>query len=241
MSGHQSKAPLSTTWLTPPEIIAALGGWQSFDLDPCAAPEPRPWPTARRMNAEADGDGLSIEWDGRVWCNPPYTSPGIEAWLERLARHGRGLTLIFARTETEAFQRHVWQRAHGLLFIAGRLNFYRPDGRRAIKNAGAPSVIAAYGADDMDRLAASEIGGSFVPLRMARGLLISGLEPSWREAVAAFLRANGGDATLSEAYRYFARHPKARRNQHWQAKIRQQMQAIGRRIAPGHYQMEMAL
>lgn len=83
IGGHHSAAAGSTTWLTPPAILDALGGWQSFDLDPCAAPAPRPWFTAWQMNAEADGDGLAMDWHGRVFLNPPYSSGVIEAWLRK--------------------------------------------------------------------------------------------------------------------------------------------------------------
>jgi hypothetical protein len=58
MGSHQSARAVSQTWLTPQPIIDALGGWQSFDLDPCAAPA--------QHNAESDGDGLGLEWFGRV-------------------------------------------------------------------------------------------------------------------------------------------------------------------------------
>lgn len=236
MGGHQSAAAKSTTWLTPPEVLAALGGAQSFDLDPCAAPLPRPWDTARQMHAEADGCGLALEWEGRVFLNPPYTSPGIASWLEKMAKHGEGTTLVFARTETEAFDRHIWQQAHGLLFLTGRLHFHHPDGARAKANAGAPSVLAAYGVEDMDRLAAAGLQGHFVPLRLARGLLVSGLDPSWREAMLTLMRANGGTVTVSQAYRYFATHPKASRNGNWKAKVRQTLQRVGERVAPATYE-----
>jgi hypothetical protein len=112
-------------WLTPPEILEALG---PFDLDPCA-PVNRPWPMASRHYTIQD-DGLMKPWEGRVWLNPPY---GLQAerWLRRLAEHGNGIALIFARTETEAFFSQVWERATGLLFIRGRLTFYRVDGTKA--------------------------------------------------------------------------------------------------------------
>jgi hypothetical protein len=166
IGSHQSAAAISTTWLTPQPIIDALGGWQSFDLDPCAAPAPRPWFTAWQMNAEADGDGLALDWFDRVWLNPPYTT--AEAWLRKLADHGRGTALIFARTETDTMHRHVWERASGLLFLRGRLFFHHADGTRAKHNGGAPSVLCAYGQDDLDRLAASDLDGALVPLRFAR-------------------------------------------------------------------------
>lgn len=235
IGGHHSAAAASTTWLTPPEIIEALGGWQSFDLDPCAAPAPRPWPTARAMNALADGDGLALEWSGRIWLNGPYGAE-LADWLAKMARHGHGTALMFARTETEMFHRHVWERAHGLLFLEGRLHFHHADGTRAKANGGAPSVLAAYGIEDMDRLAACDLSGAFVPLRLARGLLIAGLEPSWAEAVATLLRANGGRVTVSEAYRYFSQHPKARGNPNWRAKVRQKLQRVGRRVGPSTYE-----
>lgn len=237
IGGHQSAAAATTTWLTPPAIIRALG---EFDLDPCAAPPPRPWSTALRMNALADGDGLTMEWDGRVWLNPPYSNSEIEAWLRRLADHNRGTALIFARTETAAFERQVWSRAAGLLFLFGRLHFHYPDGRRASHNSGAPSVLCAYGADDMERLAASDLDGAFVPLRFARFALVAGLDQSWSEIMRDWLSRQRGPVSVSDAYRHFARHPKAKRNRHWQAKVRQKLQHVGRRVGRDQYEAAAA-
>ena len=56
------------TWLTPPEIIKALG---PFDTDPCCPDGGMPWPTARRMITKSE-DGLRQPWVERVWLNPPY-------------------------------------------------------------------------------------------------------------------------------------------------------------------------
>jgi hypothetical protein len=235
MGSHQSSRPGSVVWLTPPHVIDALGGWESFDLDPCAAPEPRPWPTAQRMNARMDANGLMIDWRGRVWLNPPYTSGEISKWLARMAAHDRGTALIFARTETAAFRQHVWESASGLLFLYGRLAFHRQDGSTASGNSGAPSVLCAYGQDDLDRLAASELDGALVPLRFARFALIAGLDQTWGHAIGDWLRRQRGPVSLSEAYRYFARHPKARRNPNWQAKVRQKLQELGERVDRGLY------
>lgn len=234
IGGHHSAAALTTTWLTPPAIMNALGTWEDFDLDPCAAPAPRPWPTAWRMNVESDGDGLALEWFGRVWLNPPYGAV-IGQWLRKLADHGRGTSLIFARTETKFFREQVWERASGLLFLEGRLHFHTPDGLRAGANSGAPSVLCAYGADDMDRLAASDLAGAFVPLRFARFMLVAGLEQTWPEAMRAFLASQRGPVSVSEAYRHFARSPKTARNPNWRAKVRQQLQTCGRRTGKAEY------
>jgi hypothetical protein len=102
IGGHHSAAPGTTTWLTPPPVIAALGGAESFDLDPCGLVD-SPIATARRVySLDVGEDGLAAPWFGRVWLNPPYTAGEVEAWLRRLGDHGQGVALIFARTETEA-------------------------------------------------------------------------------------------------------------------------------------------
>jgi len=161
MGGHQSTAMLSDEWLTPPDLLAALG---PFDLDPCACPEPRPWPTAA-VHYVKENDGLSKPWRGRAWLNPPYGGPSvIGPWMRRMVVHGKGTALIFARTETEVFFETVWGAAAAVLFLRGRLYFHRPDGARARANAGAPSCLVAYGAEDAERLGNSGISGCFVAI-----------------------------------------------------------------------------
>lgn len=156
-----SSRPVAGThvWLTPPHIIRALG---SFDLDPCAAPSPRPWPTATR-HIELPEDGLTAEWKGRVWCNPPFGAQ-TKAWLERMARHGNGIALAFARTDTAMFHSWVFGRADAVLFLAGRPNFYRPDGTRAAGNSGGPICLIAYGGGNVAALASSGLAGAIVRL-----------------------------------------------------------------------------
>jgi hypothetical protein len=158
MGSHQSAAMKSDTWLTPPDLLAKLG---PFDLDPCCPPD-MPWRTAAVMLTPAD-DGLASSWSGRAFVNPPYSTQAVK-WLRKLADHGRGTALTFARTETEWFVETIWKRADAVLFLHGRLHFHHPDGRRADANAGAPSVLAAYGEADASRLKASGIAGTFIPL-----------------------------------------------------------------------------
>lgn len=153
---HRPYRGFTDEWLTPPEILAALG---PFDLDPCA-PADRPWPMAKRHYTLAD-DGLTQEWHGRVWLNPPY-GPQTGRWLERLANHGRGTALVFARTETAMFHRHGWARAMAMLFLRGRLHFHDAKGVRAKANSGAPSVLIAYGAFDTAKLLSCRLPGKVV-------------------------------------------------------------------------------
>lgn len=159
MGSHQSANATKTEWLTPPEILRALG---VFDLDPCS-PVNRPWDTALRHYTILD-NGLEHDWSGRVWCNPPY---GKEAkiWLKRLAAHGNGIALIFARTETDMFFSEVWDKADALLFIRGRLFFHHVTGEAAKANSGAPSVLIAYGNENAKCLKECGIEGKYIELK----------------------------------------------------------------------------
>lgn len=158
IGGHADQGGGHDEWLTPPHILAALG---EFDLDPCA-PVKRPWNTAAK-HYSFNENGLAQPWSGRVWLNPPYGAQ-TGKWLNRLAQHGNGIALIFARTETRMFFEHVWGKAHALFFIEGRLNFHHVDGTRAAANCGGPSVLVAYGRDCATTLEKCDLPGRYVDL-----------------------------------------------------------------------------
>ena len=145
-------------WLTPPEIIRALG---TFDLDPCA-PVNRPWDMANDHYTVID-NGLQKPWFGRVWCNPPYGREAFK-WMEKLAAHGRGVALIFARTETRGFHSHIWEKAHSVFFFKGRLSFYRVDGTKG-NTANAPSCLVTYCDEDAAIIRKSRLEGRLVLLK----------------------------------------------------------------------------
>lgn len=227
IGGHQSADAGTTTWLTPPHVLQALG---PFGLDPCAHPG---WVTAARHICLPQ-DGLAADWgDDRVWCNPPYGNQ-VARWLRRMSDHGRGTALIFARTETEAFFAGVWRAATACLFLEGRLHFHLPDGTRSENNAGGPSVLVAYGMGDADVLAGCDLPGAFVPLLVPRSWLVQALpDPSWSGLVRQAL-AGRGPVALSTLYRLVQQHPKAARNPNWRAKVRQTLQrGAGERVDRG--------
>jgi hypothetical protein len=170
-----------TEWLTPPELIAALG---QFDLDPCA-PVSRPWDMAKHHFTIQD-DAFKQDWGGasvRKFMNPPYQEPeapckrvckkkrcverghhvtrhvpGTADWVKRLADSGNGVALIFARTETGIFFPHVWHRAAALFFFDTRLTFYHVDGTLSKLNSGAPSCLVAYGEENAEAVRECERG-----------------------------------------------------------------------------------
>lgn len=201
-------------WLTPVPILDALGGAESFDLDP-ATPPVQPWPTAKARYTEAD-DGLAQPWFGRVWLNPPYSRPLYSRFMRRMAEHGHGVALIPAKTETTDFFGAVWERAAGLLFIRGRLTFHTPD--------GAPA------SDWPSRVWTVSLSRSSSP-RFVLGAYLDG--ETWREVVAGWLGAQRGPVRLDDLYRALARHPKTAGRPNWRAKVRQTLKrGAGRRVGP---------
>jgi len=142
-------------WLTPPDLVRDLG---VFDLDPCA-PLQRPWDTARHHFTIQD-NGMERPWFGRVWMNPPYgRETGL--WLEKLRKHGNGIALIFARTETKMFFQHIWSGADAVLFLKGRLAFFHVNGSKG-GHAGAPSCLVAYGRSNVTALKRSHLNGVLI-------------------------------------------------------------------------------
>ena len=166
MTGHQRANPLTEEWLTPPEIIRAVG---PIDTDPCVLCNmihgylDAPWTIGARRFCKCD-NGLEKPWEGFVWMNPPYGQK-IGRWMAKMSSHHRGLALVFARTETGWFQDCVFRTATGLFFVAGRIRFYKPDGTPGNYTGGAPSVFVAYSEEAIDRLSQIRMPGKMVRLR----------------------------------------------------------------------------
>lgn len=158
-TGSDGSKATTHDWITPRWLLNPLG---AFDFDPCAS-QTQPWRTAATQFTIED-DGLARDWVGRVWCNPPYGDKS-EPFLKRMAEHGNGIVLIFARTETKYFQAFCWKRADAMLFLDKRVQFCLPDGTLPKKSGpGAPSVLVAYGQNNVKALNDSKLGGYLVHL-----------------------------------------------------------------------------
>lgn len=155
--------------LTPPHILKALGGIDSFDLDPCA-PVVRPWAMAQKHYTIED-DGLRLPWKGTAFVNPPYEQELMKLFISKLGRHGDGVALTFARTETGLFWEEIWEKATGVFFIKGRLIFYNTDGTPVTNEktgkpsaAGAPSVLIPFGKKGERLVLNSGLEGFYFPM-----------------------------------------------------------------------------
>lgn len=160
-------APIGKTdeWFTPQPIIDALGGANSFTLDPCTAPD-APNKTAKTWmtNTEEGVDGLLERWFGRVWLNPSYNRYAIGYWMKKMAEHNHGTALVSARTDTGWFQDWVFAHADAVFFFHGRISFLDRQGVPGKHNSGGPSVLVAYGEHDAQMLQACGLAGRFVEL-----------------------------------------------------------------------------
>jgi len=119
-------------WLTPLDLIRPLG---VFDLDPCGESFHK---TAKTIYTEG---GLSKDWFGRVWLNPPYSE--VEKWLDRLVEHGSGIALVFARMDVK-WAHKILPQATSVFFPKGRLYFLTKE-LKIKGNAGAPSMFISFG------------------------------------------------------------------------------------------------
>lgn len=145
-------------WYTPSWMFKALS--VGFDLDPCSPGVPPSSVPAIRHLTKAD-NGLTAEWSGSVWLNPPFSHK--RPWYERLVQHGDGIALMPARTETHDLQDYM-NAAAALLFLKGRVYFergHRPgaNGNGAITTPPFGIVLCAYGDRMADALLSSKLMG----------------------------------------------------------------------------------
>ena len=148
----------SDEWYTPKSIIDSLG---KFDLDPCAPVNPL-WETAIVMFNKND-DGLTKEWRGRVWLNPPYSRPLIEQFVKKMSDHGNGIALLYNRCDSKMFQDVIFKKATAMLFMRHRIRFYKPDGTIG-GSPGCGSLLIAFGQNNADILKNCDIEGKFIYL-----------------------------------------------------------------------------
>lgn len=137
---HDSAKNISVDWYTPKWIFDCLG--IEFCLDPCQPKGGIDWIPAKKYYTIED-DGLSSEWRGKVWLNPPYGKETGE-WLKKMHEHRNGVSLVFSRTDCKWFHSYVTQ-ADAILFLRGRVKFVDGLGKTGGSGAGSGSMLIAWG------------------------------------------------------------------------------------------------
>lgn len=144
---HQKRRP-NSEWYTPEWLLEplyeAMDG-HPFDLDPCSPTKGAGAPVRAKRHFTVEDDGLSQEWQGRCYLNPPYSD--LEPWLRKAADATwcRGMSnppteeagrrahplceavvaLIPARTHTLYWKKYVDDHAR-VLFLQGKISFLMP-------------------------------------------------------------------------------------------------------------------
>jgi phage N-6-adenine-methyltransferase len=110
-------------WSTPKDFFDELDKEFNFNLDPCASDENH---KCDRYFTK-DVDGLSKDWSGNVFVNPPYGRE-IGAWVKKSyesfcsGKCDYVVMLIPARTDTKWFHDYIYHTAE-IRFVKGRLKF----------------------------------------------------------------------------------------------------------------------
>lgn len=133
-------------WYTPRHVIErVLNLFGEIDLDPCSNAKGAAANVPAGEHFTQADDGLSQQWHGRVYMNPPYGDE-IGQWTARLLQAyadqeiDEAIALLPARTDTAWF-RPFKQRAL-CCFVNGRLKF-----SESKDSAPFPSVIVYLGPD----------------------------------------------------------------------------------------------
>lgn len=130
----------SDNWETPQYFFDEMDREFHFTLDSCADAD-----NAKCVNYfTKQEDALKQEWNGRVWCNPPY-GRRIGKWIKKAIDEIRSnaeliVMLIPARTDTRWFHDYIYKNPNvEIRFIKGRIKF-----GGSVENAPFPSMIVIF-------------------------------------------------------------------------------------------------
>jgi hypothetical protein len=130
-------------WYTPPWLFKAAG--LVFDMDVCAPVDAAFRTCPAREYLTVVEDGLTADWRGIVWMNPPYSNPA--PWVRRWAEHDAGLALVPA--SNSHWRGLLMRAAEGIALLSVNANerrgggFGKPDGSQA--NYPIALILAARG------------------------------------------------------------------------------------------------
>lgn len=140
---------------TPSWIVGELG---VVDLDPCAAVSTSIGNTNYRL--ENNECGLSKNWFGFVYCNPPFSQK--EEWGEKMIKHGNGILILPERGSAPWFG--PLAEAAGCYWVMGKkINFV---GGPSSNNLG--SCLFLFGDDAKYRILDSNLPGHLVEVKKFR-------------------------------------------------------------------------
>jgi phage N-6-adenine-methyltransferase len=154
-------------WYTPPKYIGLVREvFGEIDLDPASSDIAQRTVQATTYFTKED-DGLTKDWHGRVWLNPPYADGVIGQFITKLIdeyRSGRisqAIVLVNNNTDAQWFHDGV-NVCSALCFPLGRIKFIKPNGDEAPNTAQGQACL--YFGDNVAKFkAVFKAIGSFPP------------------------------------------------------------------------------
>ena len=135
------------TWETPIDFFNKLNDVFKFDVDVCANDD-----TAKCSKYyTVKEDGLSQEWYGNCWMNPPYNREQI-SWLHKASNEvdknaSLVACLVPARPDTRVWHDIIFKKSVAICFIKGRLKF-----GDSTSSAPFPSALIIFGKELNNKL-----------------------------------------------------------------------------------------
>lgn len=134
---------------TPPFIFEALN--VEFDMDVCSPAGGVPWIPAKKSLSVIE-DGLITPWQGRVWCNPPYSK--VTPWANKLLSHQNGIALL--PVGKSMWFDKLWELCDGILTLPSSLKFIKSDG--SVAGIMTSTMLFAFGEVNRQSLIDSGLG-----------------------------------------------------------------------------------
>lgn len=137
-------------WYTPLKYInmarRVLG---EIDLDPASSYDAQKNIQAARFYTK-ETNGLTAEWHGRVWLNPPYAQPFIAEFASKMVQERREHRVSAAIMLTHNYTDTAWFHeaaaiADAICFTRGRIKFIDSDGNTCAPTQG--QAFFYYGDD----------------------------------------------------------------------------------------------
>lgn len=127
---------LTDQWATPQAVFDRLDAEFHFELDVCALPDNA---KCRRYFSPAQ-DGLTQEWRGACWMNPPYGRE-IGKWMKKAyeSSHKGAIVVCLVPARTDTAWWHDYAAKGEIRYVRGRLCF-----GTATSAAPFPSAIVIF-------------------------------------------------------------------------------------------------
>lgn len=118
----QIEINIGDEWYTPKWLFDSLG--IEFDIDVCSPIDTTHSNVPAKKRFNIYDNGLDQDWEGLVWCNPPYSDP--EPWADKMIKHNNGIMLASIPMNA-LWASKVWQSCTGLRLFQAMI-FVRPNG-----------------------------------------------------------------------------------------------------------------